>query len=117
MNILNPALTARAFLFFAYPSQMSGDQVWIAGLKSGKGIVDGFSGATILSQAAAHNPQLVDGLGKPYTPWDMFFGTIPGSIGETSTLAILIGALILIYTGVGSWKIIVSVFAGGAFMG
>lgn len=117
MNILNPALVARAFLFFAYPSYMSGDKVWIAGLTDGTGIVDGYSGSTILGQAAQNTGTFVNGLGDPYTTWDMFLGTIPGSIGETSTLAILIGALILILTGVGSWKIIVSVFAGGAIMG
>jgi Na+-transporting NADH:ubiquinone oxidoreductase subunit B len=117
MNILNPALVARAFLFFAYPSHMSGDLVWVAGLAEGTGIVDGFSGATILGQAASNTSNFVNGLGEAYTSWDMFLGTIPGSIGETSTLAILIGALILILTGVGSWKIIVSVFAGGTAMG
>ena len=117
MNILNPALTARAFLFFAYPTMMSGDKVWIGGLLKGEGVIDGFSGATILGQAALNNSTFTDGIGQPYTAWDMFLGTIPGSIGETSTLAILLGALILIYTGVGSWKIIVSVFAGGAVMG
>jgi len=117
MNILNPALVARAFLFFAYPSYMSGDKVWIAGLSEGTGIVDGYSGSTILGQAALNNTTLVNGLGEAYTTWDMFLGTIPGSIGETSTLAILIGAAILILTGVGSWKIILSVFAGGAAMG
>lgn len=118
MNILNPALTARAFLFFAYPSKMSGDFVWTAGLEKGTGVIDGYSGATILGQAAAQNTQFTNGLpGHTYSTWDMFLGTIPGSIGETSTLAILIGAIILIYTGVGSWKIIASVFAGGAFMG
>jgi len=117
MNILNPALVARAFLFFAYPSHMSGDKVWIAGLTDGTGIVDGYSGSTILGQAAANTSNFVNGLGESYTTWDMFLGTIPGSIGETSTLAILIGALILILTGVGSWKIIVSVFAGGTAMG
>jgi len=117
MNILNPALVARAFLFFAYPSHMSGDKVWIAGLTDGTGIVDGYSGSTILGQAAANTSNFVNGLGESYSSWDMFLGTIPGSIGETSTLAILIGALILILTGVGSWKIIVSVFAGGTVMG
>jgi len=117
MNILNPALVARAFLFFAYPSHMSGDKVWIAGLTKGEGVVDGFSGATILGQAAQNNSTFVNGLGEVYTTWDMFLGTIPGSIGETSTLAILIGAVILILTGVGSWKIILSVFAGGTAMG
>ncbi len=117
MNILNPALVARAFLFFAYPSYMSGDKVWIAGLTDGTGIIDGYSGATILGQAAQNTSSFVNGLGEAYTSWDMFLGTIPGSIGETSTLAILIGAVILILTGVGSWKIILSVFAGGAAMG
>jgi len=117
MNILNPALVARAFLFFAYPSHMSGDKVWIAGLTEGTGIVDGYSGSTILGQAASNTSNFVNGLGEAYTSWDMFLGTIPGSIGETSTLAILIGALILILTGVGSWKVIVSVFAGGTVMG
>lgn len=118
MNILNPALTARAFLFFAYPSEMSGSEVWIAGLKDhASKIVDGFSGATILSQAAEGSSHFVNGLGHPYSVWDMFFGSIPGSIGETSTLAILIGAVILIYTGIGSWKIILSVFTGGFIMG
>lgn len=117
MNILNPALTARAFLFFAYPTQMSGDKVWIAGLKGGEGIVDGFSGSTVLGQAALGNTDFANGIGGGYSTLDMFLGTIPGSIGETSTLAILIGAAILIYTGIGSWKIILSGIAGGAVMG
>jgi len=117
MNILNPALTARAFLFFAYPSWMSGDQVWIAGLKEGTGMVDSFSGATILGQAALNSREFTNGIGDTYTPWDMFLGTIPGSIGETSALAILIGALVLVLTGIGSWRIMLSVFAGGAIMG
>lgn len=112
MNILNPALTARAFLFFAYPSEMSGDKVWISGLKEGFGIIDGFSGETVMGYAAANRLSEM-----PYSPSDMFFGFIPGSIGETSTLAILIGAIFLIYTGIGSWKIITSVFAGGLLMG
>jgi len=117
MNILNPALIARAFLFFAYPSHMSGSTVWIAGLTDGTGVIDGYSGSTILGQAAQNATTFVNGLGQPYTRMDMFLGTIPGSFGETSTLAILIGAAILILTGVGSWKIIFSVFAGGAVMG
>lgn len=117
MNILNPALTARAFLFFAYPSYMTGNKVWIAGLLKGEGIIDGFSGATALGQAAVNEPALLNGLGKEITPLDMFIGTIPGSIGETSTLAILLGAFFLIYTGVASWKIILSVFAGGLTIG
>lgn len=117
MNILNPALTARAFLFFAYPTFMSGDKVWIHGLIYGKGVVDGFSGATALGQAAVNDPQILNTTGDPMTGMDMFLGLIPGSIGETSTLAILIGAAFLIFTGVGSWKIIFSVFAGGTVMG
>ena len=117
MNILNPALTARAFLFFAYPTFMSGDKVWINGLIKGEGIVDGFSGATALGQAAVNDLQILNTTGDPMTGMDMFLGLIPGSIGETSTLAILIGAAFLIFTGVGSWKIIFSVFAGGTVMG
>jgi Na+-transporting NADH:ubiquinone oxidoreductase subunit B len=111
MNILNPALTARAFLFFAYPSEMSGTKIWVASVS------DAFSGETILSQAASGNTAFVNGLGEHYTTGDMFFGLIPGSIGETSTLAILIGAAILLYTGIGSWRIMLSVFTGGLFMG
>ncbi len=117
MNILNPALTARAFLFFAYPTEMSGDNVWIAGLKNGEQVVDGFTGATVLSQAALGDTQFNNGVGESYSTLDMFLGTIPGSIGETSTLAILIGAFILIYTGVGSWKIILSTLVGATVMG
>ena len=117
MNILNPALVARAFLFFAYPSQMSGDKVWIAGMTDGTGVIDGYSGSTILGQAAGDTSTFLNGLGETISSWDMFLGTIPGSIGETSTLAILIGALFLIFTGIASWKIIFSVFAGGAIMG
>jgi Na+-transporting NADH:ubiquinone oxidoreductase subunit B len=112
MNILNPALTARAFLFFAYPSEMSGAEVWIAGLKNGAGLADGFSGETVMGYAASGKLEAM-----PYSPMEMFLGTIPGSIGETSTLAILIGAFILIYTGLGSAKIILSVFTGGFLMG
>ncbi len=107
MNIWNPALVARAFAFFAYPSYMSGDKAWISGLLKGEGIVDGFSGATPLANAQA-------GLEIPSFQ-DMFLGLIPGSVGETSTLAVLLGAIILLYTGIASWKIMVSVFAGGLF--
>jgi Na+-transporting NADH:ubiquinone oxidoreductase subunit B len=111
MNVLNPALTARAFLFFAYPGEMSGDEVWIdTSLRGGQQLVDGFSGATPLGSAAAGAADKVPGI------WESFLGTIPGSIGETSTLACLLGAAILIYTGIGSWRIIVSVFAGGLLM-
>ncbi|HZL11825.1 MAG TPA: NADH:ubiquinone reductase (Na(+)-transporting) subunit B [Prolixibacteraceae bacterium] len=107
MNIWNPALVARAFLFFAYPSQMSGDSVWVS--LGGEKAIDGFSGATSMAQAAAGHPNI--------DIWNSFIGLIPGSIGETSTLAILIGAAILIITGIGSWKIIFATFAGGAAMG
>lgn len=110
MNILNPALTARAFLFFAYPASMTGDTIWIAGLE-GKNVVDGFSGATPLGNLALNiNDRL---------PTDMnaFLGFIPGSIGETSKLAIIIGAIILIYSGIGSWKIMLSTILGGLFLG
>lgn len=110
MNIWNPALLARAFLFFAYPAYMSGDTIWISGLSQGEGIVDGFSGATALGAA------VTTGVIDKYSFIDSFLGFIPGSIGETSTLAILIGAAILIYTGVGSWRIMLSVFVGGFLM-
>ncbi len=93
MNILNPALTARAFLFFAYPSFMSGNAVWTHGMIKGEGIIDSYSGATPLADAAAGNMADLPSVAE------MFFGTIPGSIGETSTLAILIGAIILLVTG------------------
>ncbi len=110
MNILNPALTARAFLFFAYPKHMSGNEVWIAGQG------DAVSGATPLGDALASTTVPGSTLHLPDT-MDMFLGFIPGSIGETSTLAILIGALVLIFTGMGSWRIMLSVFAGGLAMG
>lgn len=123
MNIFNVALITRAFLFFAYPTYMSGDKVWVRtadtfGLGSGT-VVDGYSGATALGQVAtATTPhvQLVDILGHPMSILDGFLGLIPGSIGETSTVAILIGAAILLITGIASWKTMFSVFAGGALM-
>lgn len=108
MNIWNPALVARAFLFFAYPSKMSGDSVWISATGVSK-MADGFTGATPMAQAAAGHVNI--------DPWHAFVGLIPGSIGETSTLAILIGAAILIITGIGSWRIMISTILGGAFMG
>lgn len=111
MNIFNPALVARAFLFFSYPAWMTGEKVWTEGLTKGQNIVDGFSGATPLAQLAAGETTKIPSF------MQMFIGTIPGSIGETSALAILIGAIILIITGIASWKIIVSVFAGGLGMG
>ena len=105
MNILNPALTARAFLFFAYPSYMSGDKVWVHGAG-----VDGYSGETILG-ALASNTSSWDNLKWNFN--DALIGYIPGSVGETSFIAIIIGALILIFSGVGSWGIILSTFLGG----
>jgi len=108
MNILNPALTARAFLFFAYPSFMSGDKVWI-NTDNGT-VVDGFSGATPLADLAANIPVDMSLIGS------FFLGNIPGSIGETSTFAILLGAVILIFTGIGSWRTMLSVFIGGYIM-
>ena len=114
MNIWNPALLSRAFVFFAYPSQISGDKIWIEGLTNGAGVVDGFSGATPMAIAKAGGITSMTG----YPGFgDMFFGFIPGSIGETSTLAIMIGAAILIFTGIASWKVIVSVVAGGVSIG
>ncbi len=111
MNILNPALTARAFLFFAYPTKMSGNEVWInTDLQKGQQLVDGFSGATPLGDAAAGFADKIPGISES------FIGVIPGSIGETSTLACLIGAGILLYTGIGSWRIMLSVFIGGYVM-
>jgi len=106
MNIMNPALIARAFLFFAYPSQMSGDKVWIAEK------ADAFSGATPLG----HLMTVTDKVDLPSVS-DAFFGFIPGSVGETSTLAILLGAVILLWTGIASWRVMFSVFVGGFAMG
>ena len=123
-NIFNVALITRAFLFFAYPTFMSGDQVWVrtrdAFWWGGGNAVDSFSGATPLGQlatATGENTTFIDTMGNPIGWWDAFIGLIPGSVGETSTLAILIGAIILLATGVASWKTMLSVFAGGAFMG
>lgn len=111
MNILNPALLARAFLFFAYPAYLSGE-VWIeTSLREGQQLIDGFSGATALAVLAANEPQQLPSI------FEMFIGTIPGSIGETSTAAVLLGAFILIATGVGSLRIMASVVIGGLFMG
>jgi Na+-transporting NADH:ubiquinone oxidoreductase subunit B len=110
MNIFNPALLARAFVFFAYPSHMSGDKVWVVGAEQ-QPAVDAVTGATPLAHAAAGE---IDKLPSAY---DMLFGFIPGSMGETSTLAILIGAVILLYTGVASWKIMVSCIAGALATG
>ena len=111
MNILNPALTARAFLFFAYPSKMSGNEVWInTSTDKGQAVVDAYSGATPLGDAAAGFADKIPSM------MESFIGIIPGSVGETSTLACLIGAGILLYTGIGSWRIMASVFTGGFLM-
>jgi Na+-transporting NADH:ubiquinone oxidoreductase subunit B len=110
MNILNPALTARAFLFFSYPKWMTGDRVWIEGLVNG-GALDGFSGSTPLALAK------LDEFEKMPSAMEMFVGTIPGSVGETSVIAILIGAFILLITGVGSWRIMLSMVLGALGMG
>ncbi len=121
MNILNVALTARVFIFFAYPTYISGDQVWIAGLPESP---DAFSGATVLGVWAKQGYDAMSHVGFStvsqqvgYTPMDMFLGFIPGSIGETSKLAILLGAVFLIWTGIGSWRIMLSVFVGAFLMG
>ncbi|NYI48092.1 Na+-transporting NADH:ubiquinone oxidoreductase subunit B [Macellibacteroides fermentans] len=122
-NIFNVALVTRAFLFFAYPAAMSGEKVFVRtdstfGLGAGN-IIDGFSGATPLGQVATattSDAHMTGILGNSLSSFDMFLGLIPGSIGETSVLAILLGAVILIWTGIGSWKTILSVFVGGAFM-
>lgn len=121
-NIFNVALITRAFLFFAYPAAMSGDKVFvrtdsICGLGAGQ-VVDGYSGATLLGQVSTAAPgtelTLNNIVGDPISLWDMFIGLVPGSIGETSKLAILIGAAILIFTGIASWRTMISVFVGGA---
>jgi Na+-transporting NADH:ubiquinone oxidoreductase subunit B len=122
-NIFNVALIARAFLFFSYPSKMSGDQVWVRTADTfgmgGGSVIDGYSGATPLGQIATTDVGrfgefTFQGItGQPLSISDMFFGFIPGSVGEVSTFAILLGALILIVTGVGSWKTMLSVFLGG----
>ena len=116
MNILNPALTIRAFLFFAYPTWMSGDKVWVHGaVERQKEIaaganVDAISGETILGSYAQNNSVV-------YDYWDMFWGFIPGSVGETSKVLIILGALFLIFTKIGSWRIIFSTLIGALVMG
>jgi len=110
MNVFNPALLARAFIFFAYPAKISGDTIWTGGLTKGQGVIDGFSGATPLSKAASGAIDQIPSL------HNLFFGFIPGSIGETSKLAIIIGAAILIITGIGSWRIMLAGLLGGVSM-
>ena len=110
MNILNPALTIRAFLFFAYPTWMSGDKVWVHGAVETAGQPDAISGETVLGSLAQNQE-------PAYDIMDMFYGFIPGSVGETSTLLIVIGALILIFTKIGSWRIMLSSVIGALVMG
>ena len=118
MNIWNPALVARAFLFFSYPSSMSGSDVWVSKtwVPALKG-VDAVSAATPLAIAHDGAYDAATGAVGPYSFMDMFYGFIPGSTGETSVIAILIGAVILVWTGVASWKIMVSAVAGGLLAG
>ena len=111
MNVFNPALLARVFVFFAYTTQISGEQVWYSDWKMLGAQVDGVSGATALERLA------VSGNDMGFSALDAFLGFIPGSFGETSTLAILIGAALLLYTGIASWRTMVSVFVGGLAMG
>lgn len=112
MNIFNPAIAARMFLFFSYPSKMTGDTIWVAQDKIfglGNTLPDGFTAATPL----AHIGQ---GAEAGYSIADMIFGLIPGSIGETSVIAIALGAILLLWTGIASWRTMLSVFVGGALM-
>tara|TARA_B100000482_G_scaffold56158_1_gene38467 strand:- start:609 stop:1766 length:1158 start_codon:yes stop_codon:yes gene_type:complete len=106
MNILNPALTARAFAFFAYPTYMSGDKVWVSEASN----IDGISGETILGALAG-------GQNIDYSSVQMFWGSIPGSIAETSTLFVLIGGVMLLYTGVASWRIMLGSLVGASLVG
>jgi Na+-transporting NADH:ubiquinone oxidoreductase subunit B len=132
MNILNPALTIRAFLFFAYPTWMSGDKVWVYDAVNKTGTADAISGETMLGYYAKAGQEMTikgangaadivttygDRANELYSTWDKFAGFIPGSVGETSTLLILLGASFLIFTKIGSWRIIVSTFIGAAAMG
>ena len=109
MNIWNPALLTRAFLFFSYPTQMSGSDCWIS-LKAGESVVDGFTGAT---------PLALEGASAQYGTgfWDLFIGTVPGSVGETSVIAILLGAFIILWTGIASWKVMTGSVLGALFVG
>ena len=123
MNIFNVALITRAFLFFAYPSRMSGDEAFVkidSAFGMGEGtVVDTFTGATPLGQVATSvgDPVMTDILGQPISCMDAFIGFIPGSPGETSMIAILLGAALLLLTGIASWRIMCSVFVGGLAMG
>ena len=112
MNILNPALTIRAFLFFAYPTRMSGDKVWVHQAVERAGTPDAISGETILGYLAQGR-----GAEYSYSISDMFFGFIPGSVGETSTFLILLGGLFLVFTKIASWRIMLSAVLGALSMG
>lgn len=122
-NVFNVALVTRAFLFFAYPAQMSGDKVFVSTgsiLGLGHDLPDGFTGATPLGQIASFagdKLELLNLRGDVISAWDAFIGLIPGSFGETSTLCILIGAALLLFTGIASWRIMLSVIIGGLLMG
>lgn len=122
-NVFNVALVTRAVLFFGYPAQMSGDKVFVCShsiMGLGYDLPDGFSGATPLGQIASFtggNLELLNLQGNPVSAWDAFLGLIPGSFGETSTLAICIGAILLLAAGIASWRIMMSVVAGGLIMG
>jgi Na+-transporting NADH:ubiquinone oxidoreductase subunit B len=112
MNVLNVAMVTRAFLFFAYPTKMSGDKVWINNsLEEGQMLVDNYSGATALGKAVEGGAEAI-----PYSIVESIVGTIPGSVGETSIIAIGLGALLLLFTGIGSWRIMLSTFLGGFLM-
>lgn len=112
MNILNPALTIRAFLFFAYPTWMSGDKVWVHDAVNLAGTPDAISGETVLGYLAQNNTEALN-----YSTADMFFGFIPGSVGETSAFLCLIGALLLLFSKIASWRIMVSAVIGSLVMG
>lgn len=128
MNVLNVALSARVFLFFAYPTDLSGEAVWIVinnnfltdliGFQDISGsLVDGYTGATYLGQAVSNGGNFITAAGAPASIWDAFAGWIPGSIGETSAVACILGGIILIGTGIGSWRVMVSIVLGGLAMG
>lgn len=111
MNVLNIAMVTRAFLFFAYPTKMSGDKVWTnTSLDEGQTLVDGYSGATALGNAVEGGVDAIPSI------MESIIGTIPGSVGETSIIAIGLGALLLLLTGIGSWRIMLSTFVGGFLM-
>ena len=110
MNVFNPALVARAFVFFSFTPSMSGETVWYSDWTMMGAQVDGVTGATALEHLSTTGTM-------PWSPMEAFLGFIPGSFGETSTLAILIGAAILLATGIASWRTMIAVFVGGLAMG